>query len=71
MPDNHFNNTFHIIGDGNTVHFSQSVETGGDTIGILRVVLGFVAMILLSPIWIPAVLLEAGRNQLSGGNDYE
>lgn len=76
MSDNETNitNIFNVSGHHNSVEIGQSFEnttTGGDVGKILQIVLGFVAMIVLSPVWVPYLLLSGARNKLIGGDADE
>lgn len=69
------NNHFEIGGHHNNVSVSQSFENnttiGADVVKVLQIVLGFVAMIVLSPIWLPYLLARGVYDKLTdnGGNN--
>jgi len=77
MSDNHYTNNFYVHGNGNTVNFSQSIESGSDGAEVagmvFKFVLGFIGL-LLSPVLIPILLAANGVKMIQAerqGGDYE
>ena len=72
MSELNITNVFNVSGHHNTVSFNQSNEynetdnSGADAAQILQIVLGFVAMVIFCPIWIPLMLAQSGYKALSG-----
>lgn len=69
MSENHYTNIFNVTGDGNTVSFEQSIDSGSAE--MLGMVLKFLLALLLSPIMIPFLLTANGIKLLQDGGDQD